>query len=374
MQLPEEVLTPPAWRPAALPECIIRAQPEDFRVQELPAYEASGSGEHFLLLIEKRGIATSEVVRHVARTLRIDQRDIGCAGQKDRHAVTQQYLSVPAACEAALPGIETDTIRLITAARHCNKLRTGHLIGNRFQLVLRHPESQFSEQHASVVREQLQQVAGDGMPNYFGTQRFGHRGDTAVQGCELLGSEGPPSRRARRMKPWLKRLALSAAQSAIFNVVTAGRVRDGSIAVPGPGDIVIRKGGRRPFAFPEAAATPADEDEHPVVLITAGPMHGPKMTQTSGRIAEAEHAALARFGLTEEAFTQFSKLCQGTRRPMLVFPDEVACQLMSDGSLNLQFELPPGSFATVLLREMFAHVHDAAAHHPTDEREPTTSA
>jgi tRNA(Glu) U13 pseudouridine synthase TruD len=125
--------------------------------------------------------------------------------------------------------------------------------------------------------------------------------------------------------------------------------------------------------FPEVAATPADHDEHPAVLITAGPMHGPKMTQASGRIADAEHAALARFGLTEAAFAPFSKLCQGTRRPMLAFPDEIACQLLSDGRLNLQFTLPSGSFATVLLREMFEHVHDAAVHHPADAREPTSS-
>src|SRR5947209_20244135 len=115
----------------------IKQQPEDFEVEEVPAYEPAGSGEHLFLWVEKRGLGAEYFARQVARRLGVAPGEVGTAGLKDRHAVTRQWVSVPAAAESRLTQLDGDGIALLRVSRHTNKLRPGHLRGNRFRVWIR---------------------------------------------------------------------------------------------------------------------------------------------------------------------------------------------------------------------------------------------
>jgi tRNA pseudouridine13 synthase len=156
------------------------AAPEDFFVEELPAYPFEGAGEHLCLLVEKRGLTTDALVRAVARACRAKVGEIGVAGRKDRHAVTRQWLTVRGAGDAEVPAIEAElgpAARVLEVARHRTKLRLGHLAGNRFVLRL-YGDAQASSGARAALEASLARVARDGLRNRFDTQRFGVAGAT----------------------------------------------------------------------------------------------------------------------------------------------------------------------------------------------------
>ena len=146
----------------------IKTVPQDFVVEEIPSYEPAGVGEHIFLWIEKRGVAAAALVDHVAAALKISQRDIGVAGQKDRHAVTRQYVSVPARSLDRVGRLDTEQIEVLRVSRHPHKLRTGHLRGNRFSVLLRDVAADAEDRARPIAAE----LTARGVPNYFGDQRF----------------------------------------------------------------------------------------------------------------------------------------------------------------------------------------------------------
>ncbi|MCA9728921.1 MAG: tRNA pseudouridine(13) synthase TruD, partial [Candidatus Eisenbacteria bacterium] len=158
----------------------IRMEPEDFVVAEIPAYEPAGEGEHLFLEIEKRGRTTDDVRRALAKRIGARQDDIGVAGLKDKHAVTTQWMSVPGKLlsEMDATGLGLDGVRVLQARRHRNKLRTGHLRGNRFTITIRG----VSEDAHAHARTCVARIIEEGVPNYYGEQRFGHRGETVTLG------------------------------------------------------------------------------------------------------------------------------------------------------------------------------------------------
>src|SRR5205807_3348057 len=142
----------------------IKAQPEDFEVEEIPAYEPCGEGEFLYLWVQKRGMGAEYFVRQLAKRLQIPPDEVGTAGMKDRHAVTRQWVSVPASCEPRLAGLEGDGIRVLQTSRHGNKLRPGHLHGNRFRILVRDVEPEAAARLPALV-EALRQ---GGLPNFYG--------------------------------------------------------------------------------------------------------------------------------------------------------------------------------------------------------------
>jgi tRNA pseudouridine13 synthase len=317
----------------------IKTIPEDFEVEEIPAYEPSGQGDFLYLWIEKRDMGADYFNRQVAKRLDIPVSEVGAAGLKDRHAVTRQYVSVPAHVEPRLAQLNGDGIKVLRVGRHSNKLRPGHLHGNRFRILIRNPAAdaaRLTEAITSRLREQ-------GLPNYYGTQRFGRDGETLTMGLALLRGESKLIR-----NPFLKKLALSAAQSAIFNHVLAQRFRDGLLRTVLPGDVMCKVpfGGMFVAADVETEQKRFDARE----IVTAGPIFGRKTFAAAQDAAQRETAALAAFELTESSFNGFGKLLQGTRRHNLVYVDGLAADADADG-LRLSFTLPAGSYATVLLRE-----------------------
>jgi tRNA pseudouridine13 synthase len=322
----------------------IKQVPEDFVVEEIPAYEPCGEGEHLFLWIEKCDVSGEDLVRHIARRLAISPADVGMAGVKDRRAITRQWLSVPARCEGSIATIETDQIQVLRAARHRNKLRTGHLRGNRFSIRLPNvvPDAAERAERIAQVIDRL------GFPNYFGQQRFGRDGNTLELGLELLRGKAsvhsiPPPRRR-----FLLRMALSAAQSALFNAVLAARISGGNLQKVLDGDVmqVVASGGQ--FVSTDQATEQQRFDAGEIV--PTGPLFGPKMRAAIGQEGELETAVLTAWDLQSADFDRFPKLTSGTRRPLVAWPEALRFQIDGD-DLKLEFGLGSGTYATSLLRE-----------------------
>jgi tRNA pseudouridine13 synthase len=147
---------------------------EDFVVEEIPLYEPCGSGDHVYFTIEKKGLTTHHAIRDIARVLGVRPRDIGSAGNKDSRGVTRQTLSVEHVDPSRLERLSLPRLSILSISRHRNKLRTGHLKGNRFAIKLRDvDENRFDD-----VNQVMQRLIARGAFNYYGPQRFGHRGDT----------------------------------------------------------------------------------------------------------------------------------------------------------------------------------------------------
>ncbi len=323
---------------------LLKRAPDDFIVEEIPAYEPSSEGEHLFLWIEKRDTSAEDLTRHLARVLNVDRNDIGVAGLKDRRAVTRQFVSVPAVAEPQLNNIDTDSIRLLASTRHQNKLRTGHLRGNRFSILIRDvvPNAHERAVRIAAVLEKT------GFPNYFGQQRFGNEGGTLETGFDLLRGIRKPRDLPRSRQRFLLRLSLSAVQSELFNRVLSERITDGLIQTVLDGDVMQVVESRGCFVVEDA-----DREQqrfNAQEIVTTGPMFGPKMKQPAATVADREAAALESCQLEASAFTTFRKLTSGTRRPLLIHPQDLSIDPAADG-LRFQFALPSGTYATTLLRE-----------------------
>ncbi len=321
----------------------IKERPEDFEVEEVPAYEPSGAGDHLYLWVEKCGLGAEYFARQLAARLAVSRGDIGAAGLKDRHAVTRQWVSVPASAEERVGQLDGDGIRVLKVSRHTNKLKPGHLHGNRFRVLIRGVEP--------GCRAALDRIIGllreQGLPNYYGRQRFGHGGETASMGFALL--RGGTAAGAVRRNPFLRKLALSAAQSALFNTYLARRLNDGLFRQVMLGDVMGKWPAGGLFRVEDVAAEQARFDRRETV--PTGPIFGRKMFPAAGAATAREAAILAEAELTTDSFAGFAKLLQGTRRHNLVYLDDLAADWESEG-VRLTFTLPAGSYATVLLQEM----------------------
>jgi tRNA pseudouridine13 synthase len=326
---------------------VIKKEPDDFEVEEIPAYEPDGDGEHLYLWIEKRGVPADELVRRVARAARVSPRDVGTAGLKDARAVTRQWVSVPAPAESSLSELDARDLRVLRVARHRNKLRTGHLQGNRFRILVRDvgPDA-LARAEAIVAR-----LEETGLPNFFGAQRFGRGGETVEIGWTLLRGERSAalSRAPRGRRGFLKRLALSAAQAALFNDFLCRRMADGLLHDVVDGDVMQVAASGGPFIAEELERERARLARREIVV--TGPMFGPKMRGPRRAAADRELAVLEANCLAAEAFDGHGKILSGTRRAILIRPVELAVAAVGEG-LELRFELPSGSYATRLVAEI----------------------
>lgn len=323
----------------------IKAEPEDFVVDEIPLYQPSGSGEHLYLWIEKRDLTGERLLDHLARGLGVSARDIGMAGLKDRRAVTRQFVSVPRSAESRLSAVDGAGVRILSARPHGNKLRTGHLAGNRFEVRIRDVDLTAAEALPAL----LHHLAEHGVPNFYGEQRFGLDGETLQLGERLLRGEQSERHIPPRRRRFLLRLALSAVQSELFNRVLAGRMQAGRLHRVEAGDVmqVLTSGGC--FTVEDVAREQSRFLLRETVL--TGPMFGPRMKSASGVPGEREAECLAASGLTLRDFGRFSKLLPGTRRPLLVWPRELTGERLTT-DVRLTFTLPAGAYATTLLREV----------------------
>ncbi len=317
---------------------------EDFVVEEIPAYLPEGEGEFLYLWVEKRGLSAEQLTSHLARVLGIAHQDIGMAGMKDRRAVTRQWISVPAKKAEDLPDEPHPQIQILERKRHRNKLRTGHLRGNRFVIRLRNP----MPEALSVARAVAARLCVEGVPNYFGDQRFGKDAETLQLGLELLRGTRRPGSIPHSRRKFLLRLALSAAQSSLFNQALAERMQEGLLHTVLLGDVMQVAASGGPFVVEDVAAEQPRYDCRETLV--TGPMFGPKMKAPAGTVKEREQRLLDGAQLTPGMFVPFDNLTGGTRRPYLILPQDLAVEPLED-DLQISVTLPSGSYATVLLRE-----------------------
>lgn len=319
----------------------LRSTPEDFHVVELPLYAPAGHGEHCWLEVEKRLLDSEEVAAALARAAGVDAGQVGFAGRKDREAVTRQWYSVPRLDPQHGANLSGEGWRVLRAERHFERLRVGELLGNEFVLKVR----EVDPGAATAAAERLAGLIRHGMPNRFGSQRFGRDGGNAERGAALLRGEQVAGGRR------LQRLYLSALQAAVFNEVLARRPAppheplDGELLlVHGSGALLIFHAGDEGLrgqveAF---AASPT------------GPLFGHKMRLPRAAARRREQEACAALGVPwVDALPHLDRhLLPGGRRPLRV-PLGDAVATPHDGWLELRFRLPPGSYATVLVEELF---------------------
>jgi tRNA pseudouridine13 synthase len=317
----------------------IRDQPQDFQVDEVPAYAPEGQGEHLFVRFQKTDLNTPEAVRRIAEALGVDARAAGWAGLKDRRAVTSQWASFHRAEAAAALAVDLPGIRVLEAVPHPHKIRTGHLHANRFVIRIRG-----ARDHLAAARQVLAELARCGAPNYYGEQRFGREGSNLARARSwLLEGGAPPRDRFER------KLIASTLQSEIFNEWLASRVRAGELERPVEGDLMRKEDSGGLFVADDLVELA--ERMTRWEISPTGPMLGAKMRWPSGEAARRERALCERWGLGEEQLARLRSWLPGTRRVARVRPSDVSLGEYEDG-LELAFTLPKGAYATVILREL----------------------
>ncbi len=318
---------------------LFRGADDGFVVDEVPAYLPSGTGEHLYLHIQKRGISTPEVWKRLRSAFGVKEIEMGTAGQKDARGVTSQWISVPARLvEPRLLEVEAALgVTLLEAKRHNNKLRLGHLRGNRFTCRL----DDVGDDDVVVLRSRAQLLAAGGCPNLFGAQRFGHD-DRALRDAERFLAR-PRFAKTKREQFWV-----SALQSVIFNVWLAARVDDGTWCSAVDGDVLEKRSGA-PFECTEPlvdGARAASGEVSPT-----GPMYGRAMRCAQRDALTRESRSLADLGVSRDALLAHPAFPSGTRRSARLWAEDVVVEA-GVGACSVSFTLPAGSYASVFLREL----------------------
>jgi tRNA pseudouridine13 synthase len=377
----------------------IKVRNDDFRVKEIPLYTPSGRGEHTYVTIEKDGLSTFRAIERIARALHINPRSVGCAGLKDAHAVTVQMLSLGDIDPSRVRALDLPGIRVLDVSRHTNKLKMGHLRGNRFVIRIRDvpPEA------LPAARAILDVLKRRGVPNYYGEQRFGLRGDTHLLGRALLRRDpeelvrrlaGMPHpgesdrvQRARQLfeagdlvaaaEAWprgmenerrvvqslidrpgdwrraansvptkMRRFYISAYQGALFNRILVRRL--GTLDRLQVGDLANIHGKRAVFLVEDLEAEQPRADR--LEISPSGPLYGYKLTLAQGMPGQMERQVLDEEGLALEDWNLRGTRLRGARRAQRIPLHDV--ELGYDEGLVLAFDLPPGCYATTVLAEV----------------------
>ena len=382
----------------------IKNRPEDFKVVERPLYEINDEGPHLYFEVKKKGISTSEAVRQLAGRLDVTPPEIGVAGNKDACAVTVQRMSVEHREPEDLQGIDNDCLEVEPLGYHRNKLRAGHLEGNEFVIKIRN----FDEETVCRVRQKVEVLSEQGVPNYYTGQRFGRRGDSALLGeCLLkdrleefvahyLGrpveNDPPDIKKAREyfdrgdyeepFEHWpyscqnrrnclaaykntkkptvvvgevpkhLRRLFVSAFQSQVYNEVLASRIKgiDELLA----GDVAKKHDSGGIFNVKEVKKEQPRADRFEIS--PTGPLPGFKMMEAEAAAGEVEKKVFEQFDIMPEEIKKAGSLrVGGSRRALRFQPVDFKMDSGRDDQgdfLRLQFSAPSGSYATALLREI----------------------
>ena len=321
----------------------IRSVPEDFQVEERPLYLPCGEGEHLYITVTKRGLSTPDLVRRLSSTLGIKAQAIGVAGQKDARAVTTQMISLQAVSPEQVARLPIDdTILSVTVlGRHRNRLRTGHHAGNRFRLTIREVAGHAKE----TVPTTLEQLTRRGVPNYFGPQRQGKDGTNYQTGAALLHDARRREKMNRNQRIWY----LNTYQSFLFNRILARRINQ--IDRLFIGDWAMKQDNGACFQVDDAEKEQPRADRFEIS--PTGILFGSRVSWANGEPGAIEEAVITEAGATKEALTTAAKACgfRGERRALRVPLTELEWSL-SGNILTLSFNLPPGAYATSVLREL----------------------
>ena len=335
-----------------------KQSPRDFVVEEIPLYEFSGEGEHLILFVRKKSLATPEMIGIIARYLGIKNKEIGYAGLKDKHAMTKQYISLHKKYEEALEGFNHDGIKIISKTYHNNKLRIGHLKGNRFYIKVK----KVNPTSAAKIDEALKSISKAGMPNFFGYQRFGNDGDNHILGEKLAKGE------AKERNPRVKKLLINAYQSHLFNLWLSRRLEINSLVSSFKVEEIETL-----LNLPNGEVAKMKTQEHAFKLMSGDIMeHYPY-----GKLFEFEGDAKDLTRFNERDISVTGLLCgkkvkmsggsageiekdfddtinaDGARRFAWIYPTEIEGRFKPvEAHYEMNFTLPKGSYATVLIEEI----------------------
>lgn len=342
-------MTAPAWgrlQPSSVPsalggpvgEALVRAHPEDFRVVERLGFEPHGTGPHRLVLIRKRNLSTPEAVAALAGAAGVARRDLGHAGLKDRRAVAEQWLSVPSA-GGLEPGTLSEGLEVLRVEPHGRKLRPGSLRGNRFELVLRQVDAP-----RAALQRRLLEIARQGVPNYFGPQRFGRGGANLDKA--LAWFQG----RLRTRDRQLQGLLVSAARAELFNRVLARRVRQGTWDRAGEDDVMVLDG--RGSLFRADTEAPAQRARRLLLheIHATGPLAGEGGMVPGPTVSELEAQCLE--GLPDLMAGLRARRVGAARRALRLSVVDLWWRWDDHSTLRLGFELTAGAYATAVLAEL----------------------
>ncbi len=397
----------------------IKTRPSDFLVDELPLYDPSGEGEHLYLGIQKQDMTHDEMIRIISDHYKVDPSSIGTAGRKDRCAVTRQTLSVNLLAKDFRPEPQHDRLAVLWSRRHGNKLRTGHLAGNRFAIRVR----DIDPLRVMIIHRRLRQLIASGVPNAFGQQRFGRRldnhrlgrfvleenwdgiirqltcttrpdfpehqraaremcdkgewslsiplwgaGDHAERRMALARSRGwTSSRSVKSLGGATLRFWVNALQSAIFNRVldnrllahAEGRAVFGSIQL---GDVASRHADGACFVVNDAECIETlSKRAEQFEISPTGPLFGERMLATTNSVMEIESEAARAFGVSPELFSRSTHPPSGERRPLRIAIGNASTDSGTDefgGYIRVAFDLPAGAFATIVFKELFGEARE----------------
>jgi len=332
---------PRAWGSSS-GSALIRCSPEDFCVSEQLGFELSGDGEHSFLYLQKRQLNSLQLLQRVSDLSGAAPRDIGLSGLKDRNAVTRQWFSVGMAgrAEPNWGSLESEgDVQVLEVSRHLRKLRRGVHRANHFTLVLRELMGD-----RVALEQRLQTLRDQGVPNYFGEQRFGRNGSTLEQAQRWMHS-------GRRISREKRSLYFSALRAYVFNRLLAVRVENGDWNKIRSGDVCLLNGTRSFFTCDELnddiCSRASRGDIHPGL-----PLWGRNQSRAELGFNDLQMECLAQChaicGFLEESGLDLAW------RPARMMPDDFCWQFCDDGTLRLEFALGAGSYATALLAE-FVH-------------------
>jgi tRNA pseudouridine13 synthase len=321
----------------------MRVEPEDFRVEERPLYLPCGEGEHLYVKVTKRLLSTPDLIRKISSTVGVKAQGIGTAGLKDARAVTTQMISLHGVTMDGLSHLKIgeQILAIEILGRHRNRLRPGHHAGNRFQLVIRDVDARAKE----VLPIVFEELSRRGVPNYFGPQRQGKSGDNYQVGAALLADAPKRAKMSRAKRMWY----LNTFQSYLFNRILARRLdRIDRILV---GDWAMKMDNGACFLVEDAQKEQARADRFEIS--PTGILFGSRVSWASGEPGEIERVVVEDSGSTRESLVDAAKACgfRGERRSFRIPLAEL--DWMLNGSvLTLSFFLPPGAYATSVLREL----------------------
>lgn len=348
---------PPAAHGGPVLRGRLRAAPEDFEVEELRTFAASGAGEHAWLEVEKRGANTEWVARELARFAAVPPMAVGFAGLKDRHAVTRQAFTVHLAGrpDPDWSAFVAEGVRVLSATRHQRKIARGALSGNRFRLVVREVEGD-----RDAVADLVDRIARQGVPNRFGEQRFGiGAGNLAAAAAMFAGRRVGKAERGR---------LLSTARSAIFNAVLDARIEAGSWNRGLAGDVFQIDGSGSIFGPEPVDGVLADRIETLAVHPT-GPLWGRGEPRVTGEVAALEAGIAADPALAPLARGLEAAGVEAARRALRIRVDGLEHRWLDARTLELCFALPAGAYATVVAAELVEYEVHAASTYGTGRSE-----